>query len=57
VEHLVSKERITTHAMRMKFYSDKHLDEVTDMDLLEQHIPAQEKQMLEIVRVSCSAQL
>ena len=51
VEHLVSKERITTHAMRMKFYSDKHLDEVTDMELLEQHILAQEKQMFEIVRV------
>jgi hypothetical protein len=51
VEHLVTKERITTHSMRMKFFSDKYLDTKIDLDALHHHITSQENEMFEIVEI------
>ena len=51
VEHLVTHERQTTHAMRAKFFSDKFLDECIDMEALQHHITAQENGMFEIEQI------
>jgi hypothetical protein len=51
VEHLVTKEKITTHSMRMKFFSDKYLDTQIDLDALYHHISSQENEMFEIVKI------
>ena len=51
VTHLVSKTKLESHATRIKFYADKHLDTRTSMKDLQNHISAQEISKYELENI------